>query len=65
MIIGLLIASVFIAEMFNTAIEAVIDMIQPEFHPLAKLAKDIAAGAVLVAAMSALVLGCAIFYSRL
>ncbi|MPN10245.1 Diacylglycerol kinase [bioreactor metagenome] len=53
------------AELFNTAIEIVIDMIHPEIHPLAKIAKDIAAGAVLIAAMAAFLVGCILFYTRL
>lgn len=53
----LLIAAVISAELFNTAIEAVIDLISPEQHPLAKAAKDAAAGAVLVLAIAALVIG--------
>lgn len=51
------IASVFIAEMFNTVIELCIDLISPEYHPLAKIAKDMAAGAVLLSAMLAVVIG--------
>lgn len=59
------ISLVFMAELFNTAIEIVIDMIHPEIHPLAKIAKDIAAGAVLIAAMAAFLVGCILFYTRL
>jgi hypothetical protein len=44
---------VIVAEMINTAIEAVVDMITENYNPIAKLAKDVAAGAVLVAAMNA------------
>ena len=40
-------------EMINTAIESVVDMVTQAYHPLAKLAKDIAAGAVLIAAINA------------
>ena len=49
------IAFVLMAELFNTAIEAVVDMITDQFDPRAKAAKDLAAGAVLVAAINALV----------
>lgn len=59
------IAIVFMAELFNTAIEIVVNMIHPEIHPLAKIAKDIAAGAVLVAALAAFLVGCILFYTRL
>lgn len=59
------ITMVFMAELFNTAIEIVVDMIHPEIHPLAKIAKDIAAGAVLIAAVAAFLVGCILFYTRL
>jgi diacylglycerol kinase len=59
------ISSVFIAEMFNTALEACVDLVSPQLHPLAKVAKDVAAGAVLVAAMLALIIGLCIFGPRL
>jgi diacylglycerol kinase (ATP) len=48
---------VLVAEMFNSAIEATVDLVQPEFHPLAKFAKDISAGAVLITTILALVIG--------
>jgi diacylglycerol kinase (ATP) len=48
---------VLFAELINTAIEAVVDLVSPEFHPLAKVAKDVAAGGVLVAAFGAVVMG--------
>lgn len=51
------IAGVFIAEMFNTVVEICVDLAQPEQHPLAKIAKDVAAGAVLLSAMLAVVIG--------
>lgn len=51
------IAGVFIAEMFNTVIEICVDLAKPEYHPLAKIAKDVAAGAVLVSALLAVVIG--------
>ena len=49
------------AEMINTAIERTVDLAMPHRHPLAKAAKDIAAGAVLVAAMVSVVVGMLIF----
>ena len=55
------IAGVFIAEMFNTVIEICVDLAQPEYHPLARIAKDVAAGAVLLSAMLAIVIGLFIF----
>jgi len=53
----LAIAFVFAAELVNTAIERTVDRISPDIHPLAKAAKDAAAGAVLVAAIFAAAVG--------
>jgi diacylglycerol kinase (ATP) len=50
-------ALVLALELLNSALEATIDLISPDFHPLAKLAKDAAAGAVLITACFALLLG--------
>lgn len=55
------ISGVFIAEMFNTGLEACVDLASPQLHPLAKVAKDVAAGAVLVNAMLAVLIGLCIF----
>jgi diacylglycerol kinase (ATP) len=55
------IAFVLVAEMVNTAIEAAIDVATSSFDPLAKLAKDIAAGAVLIASINAVVVGYLVF----
>ena len=57
----LAIAFVLIAEMINSAIEAAIDMATSSFDPLAKLAKDIAAGAVLIASINAIAVGYLVF----
>lgn len=56
-IIVLTIAMVFTAEFINTAIEAVVDLASPVHHPLAKVGKDVGAGAVLVAALAAALVG--------
>ena len=48
---------IWMAETFNSALEFVVDLVSPEFHPLAKKAKDAAAGAVLVAIFLSLCLG--------
>ncbi|MEJ2200429.1 MAG: diacylglycerol kinase [Desulfuromonadaceae bacterium] len=48
---------VIFAELINTAVEVVVDLVSPEFHPLAKRAKDVAAGAVLIASAGAVVMG--------
>ena len=55
------IAFVLIAEMVNTAVEATIDLSTPSFDPLAKIAKDIAAGAVLIATINAIAIGYLVF----
>lgn len=55
---------VIVAEMLNTAIEVVVDMITDSYRPAAKLAKDVAAGAVLLAAMNALIAGVLIFFGQ-
>lgn len=49
--------AVWMAEFMNTAIEAVVDMTMPDIHPLAKVAKDVAAAAVLVGALGAVLVG--------
>jgi diacylglycerol kinase len=49
--------AVWMAEFMNTALEAVVDMAMPDLHPLAKVAKDIAAAAVLVGAIGAVLIG--------
>ena len=56
-VIVLTIAMVFTAEFINTAIEAVVDLASPVQHPLAKVGKDVGAGAVLVAALAGIVIG--------
>ncbi len=56
---------VLVTEMLNTAIEKTVDMISEEFHPKAKLAKDIAAGVVLIASVGALTLAYLILYPAL
>jgi len=55
------IALVVMAELFNTALETVVDLVTTDYHPLAKVAKDVAAGAVLVAAMTATLVGLLLF----
>jgi undecaprenol kinase len=56
---------VFSAELFNTALEAAVDRFGPEQHPLAKVAKDAAAGAVLITALGAVVVGVLILGPKL
>ena len=59
------IALVGALEMLNTVVEVVVDMITTRVHPQAKVAKDLAAGAVLLAAMGAVAVGAAIFLPRI
>ena len=59
------VAFVFITELINSAIEAVVDMVTDQFDPRAKVAKDMAAGAVLVAAVNALVVAYLVLADRL
>ncbi len=56
-LIILTMAMVWMAEFMNTALEAIVDMTMPEKHPLAKVAKDVSAGAVLLGACAAVLVG--------
>ena len=58
-------ALVLALEALNTALEAVVDLVSPQPHPLAKKAKDVAAGAVLIGAIGAALVGCIIFLPKL
>ena len=64
-VILMVIALVWTAEAFNTAIEKLTDHLFPEYHETARFAKDVAAGAVLVCAIAALVCGLIIFIPKL
>jgi diacylglycerol kinase (ATP) len=55
------IVMVWIAETTNTAFEHLCDLVSPEFHPSVKMAKDIAAGAVLIASIGAALIGLSVF----
>src|SRR5207244_1739308 len=61
----LAIAFVFITEMINSALEHAIDVATTSFDPLAKLAKDIAAGAVLIATVNAIAIGYLVFSGQI
>lgn len=61
----LTITIVLVAEMINTAIESVVDMYTTEYHPLAKAAKNVAAGAVLISAVNAVIVGYIIFFRKI
>ncbi len=56
-VIVLAMSGVWMAEFLNTAMEAVVDLASPQLHPLAKVGKDVAAAAVLVAAGASVVVG--------
>ena len=56
-----MISFVVVAEMFNSAIEAVVDLAHPEYSPLAKFAKDMAAGGVLITTITAIVVALLLF----
>ena len=62
--ITLAIGFVILAEMLNTAIEYLTDLVSPEMHPLAKKTKDVASGSVLIAAVMAVVIGLFIFIPK-
>ena len=49
------------AEAFNTAIERLVNLVSPDFHPIAGDVKDVAAGAVLICAIASAIIGCIIF----
>ncbi len=53
----LAIGAVWAAELFNTAVEAIVDLCHPDTHPLAKIAKDTGAAAVLAAAVTSIIVG--------
>ncbi|MEE0777429.1 MULTISPECIES: diacylglycerol kinase family protein [unclassified Massilimicrobiota] len=61
----LLFGLVISLELVNTAIEAVVDLCTQEYHPLAKIAKDTAAGAVLISAIASVVIGLIIFVPKI
>jgi len=56
-VLALTIGTVLAAEVLNTVVEAAVDLATAEYHPLAKVAKDVAAGAVLLTAVAAVVVG--------
>jgi diacylglycerol kinase (ATP) len=60
-LLAISIAFVMGMEMVNTAVETVVDMVTQQYHPLAKLAKDVAAGAVMLASLNAVLVGMLLF----
>jgi diacylglycerol kinase (ATP) len=65
LILILTIAFVIVAEMINTAIEATINLVTQEYHPIAAIAKNVAAGAVLLASVTAVIVGYLTFFPAL
>lgn len=61
----LCIVVVIVAEMLNTALECAVDLVTTEYHPLAKIAKDVSAGAVFVASIGTAAVGGIIFVPKL
>lgn len=64
MIITLVIGGMLAFEMFNSSMERIVDLASPDLHPLAKQAKDMAAGAVLVFAIASAIIGLLIFLPK-
>ena len=62
LILSFIILLVLLAEMFNTAIEAIIDLVSPEYNHLAKITKDVAAGAVFLVSVGAVITGYLILF---
>ena len=65
LVLTLTIAIVLAAEGINTALEAAVDLASPDYHPLAKIAKDVGAGTVLLTAIAAVIVGLLLFLPRL
>jgi diacylglycerol kinase len=64
-VLATIITLVMTLEMVNTVVEAAVDLASPAYHPLAKIAKDVAAGAVLLTAIGAVVVGLFLFVPHL
>lgn len=58
-------ALVLTLELVNTALEALVDLVSPTFHPLARVVKDVAAGAVLIAGVFSLAVGATVWWQAL
>ena len=61
----LIVASVLILELINTAIEEIVNIVSPEIQERAKIAKDVSAGAVLIASIAALFIGAFLFFPKI
>ncbi len=56
---------VWVAEALNTAFELLCDVTSPEFHPIVKKSKDVAAGSVLISAIGSIIIGALVFLPRI
>ncbi|MBI3397065.1 diacylglycerol kinase family protein [Candidatus Woesebacteria bacterium] len=56
---------VLVLELINTALEEIVDIVSPKVQPKAKIAKDVAAGAVLITAIAAIIVGLVIFLPKI
>lgn len=65
LILALTIILVLIMELFNTAMEAIVDLVSPEIHPRAKVAKDVSAAAVLMSTLLSLIVGVYLFLPKI
>lgn len=65
MILAITITLVLVVEMINTALELTVDMIKSEFHPLARIIKDVSAGAVLLTSINAVIVGYTLFARKI
>ena len=64
-LVVLSIGLVLVAEMINTALEWLVDLVSPDYHKKAGLIKDVAAGAVLIAAIIAVIIGFIVFLPKI
>jgi undecaprenol kinase len=65
MFVLIAVLGMMVVEMINTSIERVVDLVTEQYHPLAKQAKDIAAGAVLIYAILSVLIGIIIFFPKI
>ncbi len=64
-VLAICVFGVLALEAINTSVEAIIDLVSPHYHPLAKIAKDAAAGALVFAVLGSLCVGAAVFVPRI
>lgn len=63
-VVAILIGGMLALELMNSAVERVVDLVTQEHHPLAKQAKDLASGAVLIFAIASAIIGLMIFFPK-